>query len=193
MCELFLIKFEKCLSFTFFGGLKTIPKDDTGLSVSKAVYGSPLTVPGEFLGSPELPPSSYLSKIEQAVAGFTFPPPHHVLQSPPCQQPAVLMSAKYVFIQEDASTPSLAPLYRGPYLMLEQRYKFFLTIYYFEFYNFTKNIGTECRKIKKNHKSFHFHSRCVCCPLSLSDTVAVRPFGANFERKYSTSPHSGQM
>ena len=26
----------------------------------------------------------------------------------------------------------------------------FLTIYYFEFYGFTKNIGTECRKIYKN-------------------------------------------
>ena len=41
-------------------GLRTVPKDDTSLSVSKAVYGSPLTLPGEFLGSPELPPSSFL-------------------------------------------------------------------------------------------------------------------------------------
>ena len=35
------------------------------------------------------------------------------------------MSAKYVFIQEDASTPSLAPLYRGPYLVLGRREKYF--------------------------------------------------------------------
>ena len=35
------------------------------------------------------------------------------------------MSAKYVFVREDASTPSLAPLYRGPYLVLERRTKFF--------------------------------------------------------------------
>ena len=51
-------------------GLRTVPKDDTGLSVSEAIYGSPLTVPGEFLGSPEFPPSTYLRKIEQAVAAL---------------------------------------------------------------------------------------------------------------------------
>ena len=59
-------------------GLRMVPKDDTGPS---GIYGSPLTVPGEFLGSPELPLSTYLSKIEQAVAGFAVPPPHHVLHS----------------------------------------------------------------------------------------------------------------
>ena len=34
---------------------------------TKAIYGAPLTVPGEFLGSPE---SSFLCKIKNAVAGF---------------------------------------------------------------------------------------------------------------------------
>ena len=43
-----------------------VPKDDTGFSVNKAIYGSPLTIPGEFLGSLELPQSSYLSKIEKS-------------------------------------------------------------------------------------------------------------------------------
>ena len=79
-------------------GLRTVSKDDTGLSVSEAVYGLPLTIPGEIVGSPELPPSAYLSKIEQAVAGFAVPPPHHVPQSPPCQLPAALLSAKFVFV-----------------------------------------------------------------------------------------------
>ena len=79
-------------------GLRTVPKDDTGLSVSKVFYGSPLTVPGEFLGRPELPPSAYLSKIKQAVTGFTVPPPHHVPQSLPHQLPAALCSAKFVFV-----------------------------------------------------------------------------------------------
>ena len=75
-----------------------VPKDDTVLSISKAFYGFPLTVPGEFLGSPELPPSSYLSKIKEAVAGFAIPTPHHVLQSPPRQLPAALLFARYVFV-----------------------------------------------------------------------------------------------
>ena len=34
-------------------------------------------------------------------------------------------SAEFVFVRKDASVPSLAPLYRGPYLVLEQRDKFF--------------------------------------------------------------------
>ena len=65
------------------------------------------------------------AKIEQAVAGFAIPAPHHVPQSLPCQLPAALLSAKYVLVREDAYIPSLAPLYRGLYLVLEQRDKFF--------------------------------------------------------------------
>ena len=68
---------------------------------------------------------TYLSKIEQAVPGFAVPPPQHVLQSPPCQLPAAVLSANYVFVREDASIPSLAPLYRSPYLVLKRRDKFF--------------------------------------------------------------------
>ena len=105
--------------------MRTVPKDDTGLSVSEAIYEAPLTVPGEFLGSPELLPFAYLSKIEQAGPGFAIPLPHHVPQSPPRQLPAALISAKFVFVQEDASIPSLTPLYFGPYLVLERRDKFF--------------------------------------------------------------------
>ena len=91
-------------------GLRTVPKDDTGLSVSKAVYGSSLTVPGEFLGSPELPPASFLRKIENALTGFPVPLPHHVRNSPPQQFPPTLLTAEFVFVREDASIPSLAPL-----------------------------------------------------------------------------------
>ena len=79
-------------------GLRTVPKDDIGLSVSKAVYGSPLTVPGEFFGSPELPLSSFLPKIENTVAGFAVPPPHHVQHYPPLQLPPALLAAEFVFV-----------------------------------------------------------------------------------------------
>ena len=34
--------------------------------------------------------------------------------------------AELVFVREDASVPSLAPLYPGPYLVLEQQDKFFI-------------------------------------------------------------------
>ena len=39
--------------------------------------------------------------------------------------PSSLLQADFVFIREDASSPSLSPLYRGPYKVLERRDKFF--------------------------------------------------------------------
>jgi len=106
-------------------GLRSVPKEDTGFAVSEAVYGSALTIPGEFLDSPEFPSSQVLSKIEKVIAGFSVPPPHHVQHSPSSELPAGLMDSQFVFVREDASKPSLAPLYRGPYLVVERRSKFF--------------------------------------------------------------------
>jgi hypothetical protein len=106
-------------------GLRSVPKEDTGFSVSEAVYGSPLTVPGEFLEAPEIPSSQFISKVEKVIAGFSVSPPHHVQYSPPVEVPAALKTTKFVFVREDASKPTLSPLYRGPYLVLERRSKFF--------------------------------------------------------------------
>ena len=106
-------------------GLRSVPKEDTGFSVSEAVYGSALTIPGEFLDGPEIPSSQFISKIGKVISGFSVPPPHHVPQQPPAEVPASLTTARFVFVREDASKPSLAPLYRGPYLVLERRNKFF--------------------------------------------------------------------
>ena len=79
-------------------GLRATPKDDTGLSVSEAVYGSPLTMPGELVDVPELPPESFLRKVERAIDGFAVPPPHHVHPVPPSQLPAALLKAKFMFV-----------------------------------------------------------------------------------------------
>ena len=106
-------------------GLRSVPKEDTGFSVSEAVYGSALTIPGEFLDGPELHSSQFLSKIGKVISGFSVPPPHHVPQQSPAEVPAALATAKFVFVREDANKPSLAPLYHGPYLVLERRNKFF--------------------------------------------------------------------
>ena len=73
-------------------------------------------VPGEFLRSPELPPPSFLQKIENTLAGFPILPPH---------PPPALLAAEFVFVREDSTIPSLAPLYRGLNLVLERRDKFF--------------------------------------------------------------------
>ena len=56
-------------------GLCSIPKE--GFLVS-AVYKAALTIPVELLDSPELSSSQFFSKMEKVIAGFSFPPPHHV-------------------------------------------------------------------------------------------------------------------
>ena len=84
-----------------------------------------MTIPGEFLDAPELPSSQFLSKIGKVIAGFSVPPPHDVPQQPPTEVPAALRIAKFVFVREDAYKPSLAPLYRGSYLVVERWSKFF--------------------------------------------------------------------
>ena len=103
-------------------GLRSVPKEDTGFSTSEAVYGAPLTLPGEFLDSDELPSPSFLHKIEDAISGFSST--HHH-RTPKSVIPADLLRARYVFIREDAVSPPLTPLYRGPYLVIESGPKFF--------------------------------------------------------------------
>ncbi len=58
-----------------------------GLSVSKGIYGSPVTLPGELVDVPEMPPDTFLGKVERAIDGFTIPPPQHVCIVSPSQLP----------------------------------------------------------------------------------------------------------
>ena len=55
-------------------GLRSSPKEDSGFSPAEAVYGSNLSLPGEFLEHSKIPPESFLRKIELAVHGFSGPP-----------------------------------------------------------------------------------------------------------------------
>ena len=89
------------------------------------MYGSPLTLPGELVDVPELPPESFLRNVDRTIEGFAVPLPHHVLPVPPSQLPSVLLTAKFVFVREDAVIPTQAPCYRGPYLVLERMSKYF--------------------------------------------------------------------
>ena len=84
-----------------------------------------LTLPGELVDVPELPPESFLRKVDRAIDGFTGPLPHHVRPVPLSQLPAALLRAKFEFVREDAVIPTLAPFYHGPYLVVERQSKYF--------------------------------------------------------------------
>ena len=48
------------------------------MSVAEAVYGTPLTLPGDFLDLAEFPPKVFLQRVEKALAGFSSAT-HHIL------------------------------------------------------------------------------------------------------------------
>ena len=101
-------------------GLRATPKEDTGLSVSQAVYGFLLTLPGELVDAPEIPPDTFLRKVKSASVVFTVPLPHHICPDPLSPLPAALAAAKFVFVHEDASIPTLTP---RPYLVIDRQSK----------------------------------------------------------------------
>ena len=105
-------------------GLRSVPKDDFSSSVAEAVYGSPLSLPGDFLQDSDMPPESFLSRMDSTLQGFSAPPTHHTAPSPGFV-PSALRSTPFVFIREDASRPPLSPLYRGPYEVLDRSEKYF--------------------------------------------------------------------
>ena len=57
--------------------------------------------------------------------GFTVLQPHHVASFPPTPVPPAPLAVQFVFVREDGSIPPLAPLYHGPYLVMEHRDTFF--------------------------------------------------------------------
>ena len=44
-------------------GLRSVPREDSAISATEALFGFPLVLPGEFLNSPELPSLEYLRRI----------------------------------------------------------------------------------------------------------------------------------
>ena len=93
--------------------LRASPKDDSGLSPAEAVYGSALSLPGEFFKHSELLPESFLRNFEKAVLDFSGPPRHHAIPQPQ-PLPRVLQYAEFVFVRDDALNPPLSPSTEDP-------------------------------------------------------------------------------
>jgi hypothetical protein len=46
-------------------GLRSAPKEDSGVSVAELVYGAALVLPVEFLSTAEPPATDFLKKLQQ--------------------------------------------------------------------------------------------------------------------------------
>ena len=89
------------------------------------MFGSPLTVPGEFVGHGQGEPvPELLRRLCDNVADLRpVPPVHHA--SPTTSSPTSLFSAKFVFIRHDGHKSPLQPRYDGPFHVLAPGDKFF--------------------------------------------------------------------
>ena len=107
-------------------GIRTAPKEDLGCSSAELVYGSPLTVPGEFVANsgPQLDYNSQLQQLRDHV-GTLAPVPTSQHGAAPVSVPADLQQAKFVFIRRDARHNSLQHPYHGPFRVIESGPKAF--------------------------------------------------------------------
>ncbi len=107
-------------------GIRTAPKEDLRSSSAELVYGTPLTVPGDFVAKPQSQPdsSSILPHLRELVSKFTpIPTSNHGKSK--VSLPTDLQSSEYVFIRRDAHRTPLQRPYEGPFHVLEKGPKFF--------------------------------------------------------------------
>ena len=109
-----------------------------------------------------MPLDTFLRKVERAIDGFAVYPPHHVRQVSPSQLPA----AKFDFVCEDPVIPTLTPGYRGPYLLLDRRSKYFCF-----------QIGSKQASVSVNHLNPAFSVDPITLVLpSLQEDFSATPW-----------------
>jgi hypothetical protein len=94
-------------------GLRSAPKEDSGLSSAELVFGSPLTLPGTYVDVPEPPAESFVADLRAAAP----PPPTRPLTYAQAASRALpaLSTCTYVYVRRGGTVPALQPLYVGPY------------------------------------------------------------------------------
>jgi hypothetical protein len=106
-------------------GLQAAPKEISGISSAEAVYGQPLILPGELPPVDEVAPTEFRDKLSSSSLPATCQPCSYaeVAAVPPVGQ---LLSTKVVYIKRGGSGPPLAPVYSGPYVVVQSGAKFFV-------------------------------------------------------------------
>ncbi len=105
-------------------GLRAQPKEDSNMSSAELVYGTPLTLPGEFLGTPEASAQEIADQIRSEVNSFNLVHQPLIADSSASVLEA-LQVATHVYVLRGGVIPTLAPRYQGPYLVLEKGPKSF--------------------------------------------------------------------
>jgi hypothetical protein len=103
-------------------GPQSSPKEDSNISSAELVFGCPVTVPGQFLDTPEPPPAHFV----EALQSISLPPNRlRSYASVAAVPPPALMKASFVYIRKGGSIPPLSPPYDGPFAVVGAGPKFF--------------------------------------------------------------------
>lgn len=109
-------------------GLRTTFSEELGASPAELLYGSSITLPGEFFNPspPSLhhPTDGFLQTFRTAMQKLRAPPPSWHGRYPAQTLPG-LYSATHVFVRCDAVRQPLQPPYNGPYRVITRSDKFF--------------------------------------------------------------------
>ena len=101
-------------------GIRTAPKEDLGCSSAELVYGTPLTIAGDFIANHghQSDHSLQLQRLRDRVGSLaSVPTSRH--GTAPVSVPADLQRAKFVFVRCDAHRTSLQRPYEGPFRVIE--------------------------------------------------------------------------
>ena len=103
-------------------GLRTAPKEDSAISSAELMFGTPLSLPAEFIRDAEPPAEHFLERLRGMEMPATRPLTYAEVAAKP---PTALMEASHVYIRRGGAITPLAPLYTGPYKVLARQAKFF--------------------------------------------------------------------
>ncbi len=77
-------------------GLRAAPKEDAGVSSAELEYGSPLTLPGQFLEAGDPPAADFLHRLQRVVQGSSLPTRPLAREASSSSIPSGLLEAVYV-------------------------------------------------------------------------------------------------
>ena len=102
-------------------GLRSAPKEDTGISSAELVYLAPLTLPGQLAADLEAPLEPLVQRLRRQLP----PPVRHSGNVAPSEPPKALIDAEMVYVKRGGALPPLTPPYAGPYRVLRRAAKYF--------------------------------------------------------------------
>jgi cleavage and polyadenylation specificity factor subunit 1 len=112
-------------------GLRNTFSEELGAAPSELLYGSTVTLPGEFFAPSTsavpipMVPNTFLQTFREAMQQLRAPPPSWHGRKPTQSLPG-LSSAQHVFVRRDGVRQPLQPPYDGPFKVVERYEKFYV-------------------------------------------------------------------